>query len=160
MWTYFNFSKFVLLSVKSCVRWQLLKYLSAHLLCTAGACMLQRQWICYCCLWTKVWITNMLICGNKTPTRCNRWYLLQMLLLAQHLSGIMVPKTCWASNKICNKYHLLLLVGILFPYMKCVFWFSLQILSETFLILRRNERDMIKNVYWCSCKVTFILVRF
>ena len=24
---------------------------------------------------------------------------------------------------------------------KCVFWFSLQILSETFLILRRNERD-------------------
>jgi hypothetical protein len=27
---------------------------------------------------------------------------------------------------------------------KCVFWLSLQILSETFLILRRNERDMIK----------------
>ena len=30
---------------------------------------------------------------------------------------------------------------------KCVFWFPLQVLSETFLILRRNERDMIKNVY-------------
>jgi len=30
-----------------------------------------------------------------------------------------------------------------------VFWFSLQLLSETFLILRRNERDVIKNVY-CS----------
>ena len=29
---------------------------------------------------------------------------------------------------------------------KCVFWFSLQLLSETFLILRRTERDMIKNV--------------
>jgi len=27
----------------------------------------------------------------------------------------MVPETCWASNKICNKYHLLHLVGILFP---------------------------------------------
>jgi len=26
-----------------------------------------------------------------------------------------------------------------------VFWFSLQLLSETFLILRRNERDMIKR---------------
>ena len=26
---------------------------------------------------------------------------------------------------------------------KCVFWFSLQLLSETFLILRRTERDMI-----------------
>jgi len=27
---------------------------------------------------------------------------------------------------------------------KCVFWFSLQLLSETFLILSRNERDVIK----------------
>ena len=28
---------------------------------------------------------------------------------------------------------------------KCVFWFPLQLLSETFLILGRNERDMIKK---------------
>ena len=28
--------------------------------------------------------------------------------------------------------------------LKCVFWFSLQLLSETFLILRRTERDIIK----------------
>ena len=27
------------------------------------------------------------ICGNKMPTRCNRWFLLQILLLAQHVSG-------------------------------------------------------------------------
>ena len=31
------------------------------------------------------------------------------------MMGIMVPETCWASNKICNKKHLLHLVGILFP---------------------------------------------
>ena len=123
------------------------------------------------------------ICGNKTPTRCNTWFLLQILLLAQHVSGtimpiirssrvlykwllpvvfdawlrnspqtrhttlsttpyrqlenqasnttgssylyntlellmmgIMVPETCWTSNKICNKNHLLHLVGVLFPH--------------------------------------------
>jgi hypothetical protein len=29
--------------------------------------------------------------------------------------GIVVHKTCWASNKICNRNNLLHLVGILFP---------------------------------------------
>jgi hypothetical protein len=42
---------------------------------------------------------------------------------------------------------------------KCVFWFSLQRLSETFLILRRTERDVIINVHRSSCKVSVILVR-
>jgi hypothetical protein len=35
---------------------------------------------------------------------------------------------------------------------ECVSWLSLQVLSETFHILR-TRRDMIKNVYWSSCKV-------
>ena len=39
----------------------------------------------------------------------------------------------------------------------CVF--SLQLLFETFLILRRTERDMMKPVYWSSCKVPVIFVR-
>ena len=42
----------------------------------------------------------------------------------------------------------------------CVFSFSLQILSQTFLILRKRERDIIINVHESSCKVPVILVRF
>jgi hypothetical protein len=36
---------------------------------------------------------------------------------------------------------------------KVVFRFSLQLLFETFFIIRRIERDVNKNVYWSSCKV-------
>ena len=32
------------------------------------------------------------------------------------MMGIVLPETCWACNKLCNKYHLLHLVGILFPH--------------------------------------------
>ena len=34
------------------------------------------------------------------------------------MMGIVVPETCWTSNTICNKNHLLHLVGILFPHIK------------------------------------------
>jgi hypothetical protein len=42
---------------------------------------------------------------------------------------------------------------------KCVFWFSLQLLSEIFLILGRIQRDIIINAYRFPCKVPVTLVR-
>ena len=34
---------------------------------------------------------SLFMCGNKMLTRCNRWFLLQILLLAQHVSGTIMP---------------------------------------------------------------------
>jgi hypothetical protein len=95
-------------------------------------------------IWCDFDCASSLICGNKMPTGYNRRSLLQILLLAQHVSGttmpiirssrvlyrlyhlyntlkllmmgIVVPEACWASNKICNKDHLLHLGGILLPH--------------------------------------------
>ena len=43
---------------------------------------------------------------------------------------------------------------------KCVFWFSLQLLSETFLTLRRIQRDMFINVHTSPCNVPVLLVKY
>ena len=51
---------------------------------------------------------------TKVPntTGSNHSYnILELLMM-----GIMVPERCSASNKICNKNHLLHLVGVLFPH--------------------------------------------
>ena len=46
---------------------------------------------------------------------CGLMFTLELLMM-----GIMVPETCSASNKVCNKNHLLHLVGILFPHFNCL----------------------------------------
>ena len=51
---------------------------------------------------------------NQAPNTTGSNHLYNTLELL--MMGIMVPETCWASNKICNKNHLLHLVGILFPH--------------------------------------------
>ena len=51
---------------------------------------------------------------TKAPNTIGSNHLYNTLELL--MMGIMVPETCWASNKICNKYHLLHPGGILFPH--------------------------------------------
>ena len=43
---------------------------------------------------------------------------------------------------------------------KCVFWCYLQCLSETFLIIRRNERDVMIKACWSSGKDPSFLSKF
>jgi hypothetical protein len=43
---------------------------------------------------------------------------------------------------------------------KCLFRFFLQLSSKKFLILRRNEQDVMKIVHWYSRQVAVLLVRF
>jgi hypothetical protein len=47
-----------------------------------------------------------------------------------------------------------------FSNIKCLFLFSISLLSKTFLILRRIQRNIVKNVETSSCKVPVISVGF
>jgi hypothetical protein len=46
------------------------------------------------------------------------------------------------------------------PNIKCILWLSLYLLSETFLLLRRNNRDTVTNVQRYPWKVPATVVRF
>ena len=54
---------------------------------------------------------NLKTKAPNTTGSSNLYNTLELLMM-----GTVVPETCWASSKICNKNHLLDLVGILFPH--------------------------------------------
>ena len=64
------------------------------------------------------------------------------------MMGTMVPETCWASNNICNKNHLLHLVGILFPPKKYVYLEEVDtVLLETLInVYQTTSTTLQKNV--------------
>ena len=55
--------------------------------------------------------TNQFLCGNKMPIRWNRWFLLQILLLAQHVSGTTMPII--RSSRVLYRWLLPVLFGAL-----------------------------------------------
>jgi hypothetical protein len=90
--------------------------------------------MCVCCL-------RYPACNAHAPY-CHLWPARLFGIFPQYL----INGTIFEKEKLLSK--------------KCMFRFSLQLSSETFPILRRNEWDVIKNVYWSSSKLSFIFVRF
>ena len=54
---------------------------------------------------------SSLICGNKMPTKCNRWFLLQIISLAQHVSG--TTMLIIRSSRVLYKWLLPVVFGAL-----------------------------------------------
>jgi hypothetical protein len=90
----------------------------------------RRIWVCVCSLRYPAW--------NAHAPYCHLWPALLCNIFPHYLRNCMI-----LVKKSLN--------------IKCVFWFFLQILPGTFLVLRRNDK---KNVCWPSRKVPVILVRF
>ena len=77
-------------------------------------------------------------CNVHAP-HCHLWTFPLYFIFSHYLTKCMILE-----KKILN--------------LRCVFLFSLQIVSETFLIPRRNERYIIKTVHWSSCKLLVFVV--
>jgi hypothetical protein len=69
--------------------------------------------------------------------------------------------TCLAAPYFSTFSHKgMIFRGKMLLNIKCVFLFSVQLLSETFLIVRRIHQNVVMNVHRSSCKVAIILLRF
>ena len=62
------------------------------------------------------------------------------------MMGIVVPEIWWASNKICNKNHLLHLVGILFPHIWKFLWGWLDRNSRVLMVVK-NDCSAVQIVF-------------
>ena len=94
----------------------------------------------------KFYLFWMCVCICRYPA-CKAHAPYYVSSLARPYFFQIISQTVWFSKKK-NEHKM------------CV-WFSLHLfLSETIFILRSIQRDTVKNVYWSSCIVPVILVRF
>jgi len=110
------------------------------------------QWVMYVQRNTEARSRNHCCRGRKITITYSRF--VSVALVIQHairMRRITLPSVvCLAVLYIFFPNYFIkdAIFGNMLLNIKCVFWFCLQLLSETFLILRRNERDMIKTSHW------------
>jgi hypothetical protein len=97
------------------------------------------------------------------PWKSNKNYIFECVSVAfviqhaiRHIT--LSPVACPALQNFFTSHKRQIIEKMLLN-IKCGLRFSLQIVSETFLILRITQRDII-NMHRSSCKVPVILVRF
>ena len=78
---------------------------------------------------------------------------------AKRVRSILLSSVAYLTVSFVSHYLSDGTTGKILVNMKCVFWFSLQFLSETFIVLRRIHWD-ITNLRVFSCKVPVTPVRF
>ena len=100
-------------------------------------------------------------CGCRSRSRAGACTFACVALLIQHATRRHSHlRPLWLHH---NFRHYLIngtIFGKKLLNIKCAFWFYLQRLFETFLILRTIQRDIVINVNTSSCKVPIILVGF
>ena len=97
-------------------------------------------------------VCGLLLAANKTGSN-HLYNNLELLMM-----GIMVPEKCWASNEICNKYHLLHLVGILFPHIISAFpWRCPVLLAKRLLWQKDCEQNLHPKVETCLVQNRFLI---
>ena len=165
-------SRWILLRMRTVYRKKFVEKIETHILCSTTFFRKSFR------IWDNVEEDSQ--CRNKVISRCVRatlllwkssgcytvWVCVFVALGTQHAKRMRL-------NVICDQprstifFHIFSLTTWIskkkrkLPNTKCLFWLSLQLLSKIFLILRRNERNVIKkNVYWPSRKILVILVWF
>jgi hypothetical protein len=115
------------------------------------------------CVWRNIEARSRNHCYRRKVIIITYSEFVSVALVIQHAMRMRYVVICGLPNSTIfstqpHKRHFKKKIRLLDT--KYVFWFSLKLLSETLLILRWTEREMITNVHMSLCKAPVILVRF
>jgi hypothetical protein len=120
-------------------------------------CVYVRVCVCVCVRARGSARVLTCICVGARASACAHVALLIQHATCSHIAICSVSGSTTFSDIIS---HTARFFGKMLLNIKCVFWFSLQLFSRTFLILKIIQLDIVINVKRSSSKVPVILVRF